>query len=72
MMTFEKISARVYRATNSIKPVSVIKFDKEYCLSMPEGDLFDSPVFDATFKTFEEAKRYAETYVGMTFSMKGI
>ena len=72
MMNFETVAVgtnawTLYLATNSIKPVIIRAEDEAtYFLDMPAGDLYnDHNIMGEVFDTFEEAKRWAETYVGM-------
>lgn len=77
MMNFETVAAGtnapdIYMATNSIKPV-VIRAENEtaFLLDMPLGDLYnEEKVTGKVFETFEKAKRWAETYVGMKMNME--
>ena len=77
MMQFETVAVGtnapdIYMATNSIKPV-VIRAEDEatYFLDMPAGDLYNNhKIMGEVFETFEEAKRWAETYVGMKMNME--
>ena len=66
MMQF-KTSGAYQVATNSIKHVAIHKADEDaFFLNMPEGDLYiDAPINRIFFETFEEAKRWAETRVGV-------
>ena len=65
MMNFE-YSNNTFTATNSIKPVIIRAMDEDFFLDMPQGDLYnDFKIVDEWFETFEEAKRWAETYVGV-------
>lgn len=65
MMQF-KIEDGAFFATNSIKPVSITKFDDDcYVLFMSKGDeMLDYPIH-MQFVTFDEAKRWAEHKVGV-------
>ena len=68
-MDFDVKSNNVYVATNSMKPVIIREEgDFEFYMDLPEGknDEFDGPMEDMFFKTFDEAKRWAEGYVGFT------
>lgn len=78
-MNFEKFgktaSEYAFRATNSIKPVVIEILDDnvepEVLLQMPKGDLYiDAPITDQWFRTFEEAKKWAEHRVGVTMKLK--
>ena len=65
MMTFRE-TLFGWVANNSIKPVCIsfggpVAWD----LALPKGDLYSDERQSLDFKTFEEAKRYAETNVGM-------
>lgn len=66
MMIFEQ-TGNTFTATNSIKPVTIRMMEEtDFLLDMPQGDLYnDFKIVDQWFETFEEAKRWAETYVGM-------
>jgi hypothetical protein len=64
MMTF-KTSGAYQVATNSIKPVKIARGVTGYWLHLLEGDLYEDTKQLFCFDTFEEAKRYAETTVGM-------
>ena len=71
-MNFDVKSNNVYVATNSIKPVIIREEgDFDFYMDMPEGlnIHFDDPIKNMFFPTFDEAKRWAETYVGFTMSM---
>jgi hypothetical protein len=71
-MNFDVKSNNVYVATNSIKPVNIREVDDfEFYMDMPEGinDYFNDPIKNMFFKTFDEAKRWAESYVGFTMPM---
>lgn len=58
-------------AANSIKSVSIKALDFDaYELSMPEGDMNISSPLKEIFDTFEEAARWAETYVGISFKFE--
>jgi hypothetical protein len=71
MMKFEAVNDRIAVATNSLKPVRIVRsvvepYDlNEWMIYMPEGDLFGN--FDPVgpFDSFDDAKRYAEMEVGM-------
>ena len=69
MMTFDWNDLGQAIATNSIKPVIIRELDEygqDFALDMPEGDLYnDFPINNQWFGSFDEAKRWAETYVGM-------
>jgi hypothetical protein len=66
MMTFEK-TIFGFDAINSIKPVTIRQLDEDaFALDMPMGDLYNEfRIMNVIFSTFEEAKRWAETKVGM-------
>ena len=77
MMQFETVAVGtnapdIYMATNSIKPVVIRAMDEDsFLLDMPLGDLYiDAKITDQFFETFAEAKRWAETYVGMKMNME--
>jgi len=58
---------------NSIKPVTIRELDMYFVLDMPQGDLYnDYENISELFDTFEEAKRWAETYVGIKMNMKDL
>ena len=63
--------ANSFVAANSLKPVIIRgESEDEFFLDMPKGDLnIDAPIMNMFFETFEEAKRWAEAYVGFTFKM---
>lgn len=72
MMQFETVAIGtnapdIYMATNSIKPVVIRAMDESaFFLDMPEGDLYnDFKIMSLFFDTFDAAKRWAETHVGM-------
>lgn len=64
MMTF-KTSGAYQVATNSIKPVKIARGVAGYWLHLPEGDLYKDEKQMFCYDTFEQAKRHAETNVGM-------
>lgn len=70
MMNFE-YARDTFTATNSIKAVTIRALTEyDYFLDMPEGDLKnDFKIMDQWFETFEEAKRWAETYVGIKVNL---
>jgi hypothetical protein len=70
-MNFDVKSNNVYVATNSIKPVIIREeSDFDFFLDMPEGDgKIASRIMNLHFETFDEAKRWAEAYVGFTMPM---
>ena len=67
-MNFDVKSNNVYVATNSMKPVIIREEgDFDFFLDMPEGDnKIDGRIMSLHFETFDEAKRWAEGYVGFT------
>ena len=71
MMTFEALDEATARATNSLKPVTIVRsvgdqFDRNtWMLYMPEGGLFCNFTSAGPFVSFDAAKRYAEMEVGM-------
>lgn len=77
MMKFEAINDRIAVATNSLKPVRIVRsvvepYDlNEWMIYMPEGDLFGN--FDPVgpFDSFDDAKRNAEMNVGFTWKELG-
>lgn len=65
MMTFER-TGNVQTATNSIKPVMVLKrSDNQFILLTPEGGLDHNFLSAGPFVDFESAKRNAEMTVGV-------
>lgn len=70
-MNFDVKSNNVYVATNSIKPVIIREVDDfDFFLDLPEGDgSIASRIMNLHFETFDEAKRWAEAYVGFTCPM---
>ena len=77
MMQFEVVASGtnapdIYMATNTIKPVIIRALDESsFLLDMPKGDLYnDFKIMGEFFDTFEEAKKWAETYVGMKMNME--
>lgn len=76
MMNFDRMmSVNAFRATNSIKPVVIEILDDnvepEVLLHMPKGDLYiDAPITDQWFRTFEEAKKWAEHRVGVQMKLE--
>lgn len=73
MMKFDETLADygVWNATNALKPVTIKRtFRGTYNLSMPHGDLNGvGHICVSGIATFDEAKRYAETYVGFSFDL---
>jgi len=72
MMKFEAVSETVAVATNSLKPVKIVRSIGEYdrntwMLYMPDGDLFGNFTSAGPFVSFDAAKRYAEMNVGFTW-----
>lgn len=71
MMTFEALDEATARATNSLKPVVIVRsvgdqFDRNtWMLYMPEGGLLSRFTSAGPFVSFDAAKRYAEMEVGM-------
>lgn len=71
MMTFESINETTAVATNSIKPVEIVRsvtgvYDRnEWMVYTPEGRLADGYTSAGPFISFEAAKRNAEMNVGM-------
>lgn len=71
MMTFTVENDRVARATNTIKPVTIVRdvtgpFDRNtWMVYTPEGRLQDDFTSAGPFASFEAAKRNAEMNVGM-------
>jgi hypothetical protein len=72
MMTFEAINNRIAVATNSLKPVEIVRSGtgpygrNTWMLYTPEGGLNDDFTSRGPFVSFEAAKRNAEMNVGMT------
>jgi hypothetical protein len=65
MMTFEQ-TGKIYKATNSIKPVEIYRTnDNKWMLYTPEGGLLDEFTARGPFVNFDAAKRNAEMNVGM-------
>ena len=68
-MTF-KFDDNAYFATNSIKPVTITQFDDDYFeLFMSKGDANIEAPIKVGFETFEEARKWAEAYVGFYHSI---
>ena len=63
--------ANTFVAANSIKPVTIREVDDfDFFLDMPEGDgKINASIMNLHFDTFDKAKRWAEAYVGFTYSM---
>tara|TARA_R110000744_G_scaffold310217_1_gene417931 strand:- start:260 stop:475 length:216 start_codon:yes stop_codon:yes gene_type:complete len=58
-------------AANSIKSVAIKELDFDaYELSMPEGDMNIAAPLKEIFETFEEAARWAEATVGISFKFE--
>lgn len=75
MMIFKKrFDSETYDAVNTIKPVNICKLDEDaFFLNMPEGDLYnDFKIMEEFFETFEEAKKWAETYVGVKMNWEDL
>lgn len=53
------------KATNSVRPVTIIASGESYILEMPKGTLYEVLDTRRYFDTFDEAKRYAEQNIGM-------
>lgn len=72
MMTF-KIENKAHIATNSIKPVSIVQLDEygeDFHLNMPDGDIYnDFPIMNEWFESFEKARKWAETNVGVSITL---
>ena len=65
MMTFRETMFG-FVANNSIKPVCISFIgNTQWDLALPKGDLYSDERQSFDFASFEEAKRYAETNVGM-------
>lgn len=77
MMNFETVNENTAVATNSLKPVRVVRtvtaeYDRnQWMLYMPEGDLFGNFTSAGPFVSFDAAKRYAEMNVGFTWKKLG-
>jgi hypothetical protein len=73
MMKFETPDYRVAVATNSLKPVTIVRsigvhFDRNtWMVYMPEGGLVNEFTSAGPFVSFDAAKRYAEMEVGFTW-----
>ena len=70
--TFFRVTARgeYYVATNSLKPVYISEDrDGTWVVDMPEYCLFDR-YNNAVLASFDAAKRYAESNVGMTMDLE--
>ena len=71
-MTF-KIENKAHIATNSIKPVSIVQLDEygeDFHLNMPDGDIYnDLPIMNEWFESFEKARKWAETNVGVSITL---
>lgn len=73
MMKFEAIDVRVAEATNSLKPVRIVRSPEGpdnllgWMVEMPEGDLYGNFTAAGPFVSFDAAKRYAEMNVGFTW-----
>lgn len=73
MMKFEAINDRIAVATNSLKPVRIVRsltgpYDRNtWMLYMPEGNLYGNFTSAGPFVSFDAAKRYAEMEVGFTW-----
>ena len=72
MMQFKAINEHTAEATNSIKPVRIVRsvdtnnYDRNsWMLYTPEGRLLDEFTSAGPFVDFESAKRNAEMNVGM-------
>lgn len=71
MMQFEAISETIAVATNSIKPVQIVRsvtgvYDRnEWMVYTPEGRLCDGYESAGPFISFDAAKRNAEMNVGI-------
>lgn len=58
-----------WRSTNSLRPVHIVKNNGRFWLDCPEGTLDTNRHVTQFFNTFDEAKRYAEVYVGFNIKM---
>jgi hypothetical protein len=67
MMTFEQTTGNFFEATNSIKPVQIVRIghSNRWVIYTPEGRLQDNFTSAGPFVSFEAAKRNAEMNVGM-------
>lgn len=78
MMTFEAINETTAVATNSLKPVHIVRHvdvnnhdRNHWMLYTPEGGLLDEFTSRGPFVSFDAAKRNAEMNVGMTIRCWG-
>jgi len=73
MMKFEAVNEVTAVATNSLKPVTVVRsigvhYDRNtWMVYMPEGGLISNFTSAGPFVSFDAAKRYAEMNVGFTW-----
>jgi len=73
MMKFKATDSRTAVATNSLKPVSIVRsigahYDRNtWMVYMPEGGLDSDFTSAGPFVSFDAAKRYAEMEVGFTW-----
>ncbi len=73
MMKFEATDSRTAVATNSLKPVTIVRsigvhVDRNtWMLYMPEGGLDNDFTSAGPFVSFDAAKRYAEMNVGFSW-----
>jgi len=68
MMNFTETVKGYFEATNSLKPVNIHRrYNGQFMLYMPEGDLHDNFTSAGPFVSFDAAKRYAEVNVGFTW-----
>lgn len=68
MMTFRE-TLFGFVANNSIKPVCISYIGPtQWDMQLPKGDLYNDKRMSFDFESFDEAKRYAETNVGMTIN----
>jgi hypothetical protein len=71
MMMFEATDTRTAVATNSLKPVTIVrtvgKYPAAWMVYMPEGGLDNDFTSAGPFVSFDAAQRYAEMEVGFTW-----
>jgi hypothetical protein len=76
MMQFEVVSEHIAVATNSIKPVRIVRsinydnYDRNtWMLYTPDGGLLDKFTSRGPFVSFDAARRCAEMNVGMKMNL---
>jgi hypothetical protein len=73
MMKFKTVDSRTAAATNSLKPVTIVRSIGDYydrntwMVYMPAGGLDNNFTSAGPFVSFDAAKRYAEMNVGFTW-----